>query len=568
MGSDRIITLDIGARQLVMAEFASSKDADLELVNYGFAQLDLEPDDDVNRAEHITAEIKNLMQEHGIKGGQVLVSISGQAVFPRYVKLPPVTKDKIAQMVGYEAEQNVPFPIEEVVWDYQLIGGDEGELNVMLVAAKTDIVKLFTDCVEESGMEPELVDVAPMALYNTVRYNYAHLEGCTMVLDIGARSSNLIFIEGNKIFTRSIPVAGNSITQELMKEFEIGFTDAEELKLNHAFVSFGGVYAGPDSEVADRVSKTVRGIVTRLHAEVNRSINFYRSQHGGSAPERVLLTGGTSVIPHLDTFFNDRLGVEVDYLNPFSVVTVSADLPAETVGEEMHLLGEVVGLALRRVLACPIEINLMPPHLVAKKTFRRRQPFFAMATLGLILTILCWWGFFFRTSSMSEARLKKLQDEVDMLLVKQRKLTKLEKQRLALEVKVEKLVSVVSDRTRIQEIVSDLHSMLKPGMWITSVKPHRVLLRGQEERKKNVLAIEGLAFADKTKADDIGDAWIAELKKLRYFSEKVNIDKKGPFAGGEYATEFRILAELKPTVQKLADENAESAKKPGMPKKP
>jgi len=265
----------------------------------------------------------------------VNVCAPGFHVFSKFVKLPPVDSGKVDQIVQYEAEQNVPFPIEEVVWDYLLISTDEdGGLNVMLAAVKIENVKRLTDCVQAAGLEPEIVDVATMALYNTVRYNYPNLAGCAMVLDIGARSSNLIFVESDRIFSRSIPVAGNAITQELMKEFELSFKDAEEMKLAHAFVAFGGVSAGPEGDVADRVSKIVRNVITRLHAEVNRSVNFYRSQQGGNAPELVLLTGGSSVIPHTDTFFKEKLKVDVAYLNPFVNIAVGPEVTGERVAAD------------------------------------------------------------------------------------------------------------------------------------------------------------------------------------------------------------------------------------------
>jgi type IV pilus assembly protein PilM len=271
-------------------------------------------------------------------------------------------------MIQYEAEQNVPFPIDEVVWDYQLIEDlGDGELNAMIVAAKTENVVQFTDCVMAVDLEPEVVDVAPMAIYNSVRYNYPELEECTMVLDIGTRSSSLIFIEGSRIFSRSIPVAGNTITQELMKEFDVSFEEAEALKEEHAFVAFGGVYAGPENETADWVSKIVRNVMTRLHAEVNRSINFYRSQQGGSPPSMALLTGCSSVIPHTDTFFREKLGVDVEYFNPFVNISVSPDVDIEVLEGQLHMLGEVSGLALRYSLACPVEINLLPPEIVAAR---------------------------------------------------------------------------------------------------------------------------------------------------------------------------------------------------------
>jgi type IV pilus assembly protein PilM len=548
---DRVIALDIGASKLVVAEFGVGKPQGLELLNYGVGQLGFEHEGRADSSAFIVSTIRDVMRENGIEPAPLLMTVSGQAVFPRFVKLPPVTTDKIAQIVRYEAEQNVPFPIEEVVWDYQLIGGDEGDMNVMLVAVKVENIQSLTDCVAAAGMEPEIVDAAPMALYNCVRYNYPGLEGCTMVLDVGARSSNLIFVEGARIFSRSIPVAGNAITQEIAKEFDISFEEAENLKRTHAFVAFGGVYGGPDSEVADKVSKIVRNVMTRLHAEANRSINFYRSQHGGSQPSLLLLTGGSSVIPHTDTFFRERLKVEVEYLNPFANVPVSDQLDAERIGNDLHLMGEVVGLGLRRALACPIEINLMPPNLVARKTFRKRQPFFALAAVGLVLVMFCWWVY---AKKMGDARSKEIAEvehRIQQLSSLDGQLTKVIGERKVAQQKADDAADVAMRRTRWLEILQSVHHSLLDGMWITSVTPKLV------DGKVVSVEITGCGFEDKMREiqkDSKGltpsEVFRNRLIESPVFGDKTKITANPPPDPDAYARTFAIELVLeKPIVR-------------------
>ena len=127
-----------------------------------------------------------------------------------------------------------------------------------------------------------MVDVAPMALYNAFRYNYADVQGCSLLIDIGARTTNLIFVEPNKVFSRSIPIGGTTFTANIAKEFSEPFGAAEERKRSDGFVSLGGSYAEPSDPEIARVSKIIRNSMTRLHAEITRSISFYRAQQGGS----------------------------------------------------------------------------------------------------------------------------------------------------------------------------------------------------------------------------------------------------------------------------------------------
>ena len=518
--SDRILALDLGASKIVLAEFHISKKGILELLRYGISPIGADTKSESDKLAYIVTAIRDIMREHGIRPAPMLMTVSGQSVFPRFVKLPPVTPDKIRQIVQYEAEQNVPFPIDEVVWDYQLIGGDEGEMNVMLVAVKIETVKRFTDCVQAAELEPEIVDVAPMALYNAVCFNYPDNGECTMVLDMGARASNLIFIEHNRIFSRSIPVAGSTITQALMKEFDVSFEEAEEIKIEHGAVAFGGVYAGPDDEIADRTSKIIRSVLTRLHAEVNRSINFYRSQQGGSAPSVVLLTGGSSIIPHVDTFFHDKLKVDIDYLNPFANVSVAADIDADRINADLQNLGEVVGLALRRSLTCPVEINLMPPDLVARKIFRRRLPFFAMAAAGVVLAMLCWWVYFHRMGGVMKSQVSDVSGEIAEFKKIEKKLKIASKRHTDSVERVDKIADIVSIRTRWNELISTVHECMQEGMWVVALEP-----RGSATQINEInLTVQG--FSDRLIDNEAGtstERFRDRLRATEFFSDKSDI---------------------------------------------
>lgn len=469
----RILTLDIGASSIKLGEFTTLKSGGLELINFGVGSLLVDPQSDQDRIPQIITTIKELMQERGIKPGRVLLSVSGQSVFSRFVKLPPVDKEKVYQIILYEAQQNVPFPIQEVVWDYQLIGRGEGELDVMLAAIKADIIVQLTDAVEQAGLQTDLVDVAPMALYNAVRFNYSDAKGCTLVIDVGARSTDLIFMEEGRVFIRSVPVAGNAITQQVMREFELGFEDAEEMKRAHAFVAFGGAYEEPKSEVADKVSKIVRNVMTRMHAEIDRSIKFYRSQQNGQAPSLILLAGGTSVIPYTDSFLKDKLKVEVDYLNPFINVPVGAAIDAEEIGRHAHELPQLVGLALRKAHACPIEINLLPPKVVQEKTFRRKQPLLVGAAFALVLVLVVWALYFIKMSRLAEEQLTRVNSSVSSLEQIARPLRETEGKIAFLQQRITDVDAIVSRRTQWLNILSELQSVLPPDLFLVQVIPVR-----------------------------------------------------------------------------------------------
>src|SRR5205823_7582042 len=167
------------------------------------------------------------------------------------------------------------------------------------VAIKSDLRDEINESVEATGLRTMVVDVAPMALYNAFRFNYSDLSGCSLLVDLGARTTNLLFIEPGKIFSRSVPIGGGSITAAIAKEFGEPFAAAELRKKRDGFVSLGGAYAEPADPDVARVSKIVRGTMTRLHAELMRSIRHYRAQQQGSAPERIFLCGGSAGMPYI-----------------------------------------------------------------------------------------------------------------------------------------------------------------------------------------------------------------------------------------------------------------------------
>lgn len=560
MAKKPILTLDIGSHSLKLAEFVDVKGG-LELTRYAVSDLGVEPQSDADRSQFIITTIHDLIRESGCKPGPVQVAISGHAVFSRFVKLPPVEPEKVYQIIQYEAQQNVPFPMNEVVWDYQLISGATGDVDVMLAAIKADIIAGVSDCVRFTGLEPNLVDVAPMALYNAVRYNYDNLPPCTLVVDIGARSTDLIFIEAGRVFSRSVPVAGNQITQAIMNEFSISFDDAEAMKKAHAFVAFGGAVEAPQSETVDKVSKSVRSMMTRLHQELNRSINFYRSQQGGQQPSLLLLTGGSSVIPYTDTFLREKLNVETDYFNPFNNVAVAEQIPAEQVGAHACEMGQLVGLALRQLHTCPIEINLLPPKAEEEKKFKRKQPIFALAAGAVLLTLLVWIAFYARMSGATEDIRQRIDIRVGELARVEGDLAKKEAEVAAVEREIQKLTALEERRGTWRSLLESIGAPLPEGMWLTRINPLAVLPGGAPPpaldargapvpapaAPPNVVVgieIEGMGYLDRIKSSEAIGKYRDQLRESKWFSDKTEIVWQPPARPESSTLEFKILAIL------------------------
>src|SRR5438034_462382 len=186
----RIISLNLGSQTIGLAEFQAKAEGGLVLQNYRLREVLIDPAGEGIRHTQISATLREMMAELHIRHEAVNYAVPAQSVFARFVKLPAVEAEKIERIIAFEAQQNVPFPIDEVVWDYQLIGGGGDEqVQVVLVAIKADLVDEINAAVEETGLRTKIVGVATMALYNAFRYNYVDLGGCSLLVDIEARTT-------------------------------------------------------------------------------------------------------------------------------------------------------------------------------------------------------------------------------------------------------------------------------------------------------------------------------------------------------------------------------------------
>src|SRR4051812_36740073 len=377
LSSKSFLAVDFGAANLKVAEFEITDEGGLLLKQYGITSIGVEGTQEGAREGATQKALQELLAEKSYGSKNINICAPGFHTFSKFVKLPPVDTSKVTQIIQYEAQQNVPFPLEEVVWDYQILGAAaSGELEVFLVAIKADIVENLFRSAVAAGLRLQLVDVSPAALCNAFRYNYNDLEGCTMLLDIGAKTSNLLFFEKGKVFARSINIGANSITQDFVAEAKMPFAKAEEIKVNEGFVSLGGAYEEPENPHQAAISKIARQVMTRLHIQVNQTIQFYRGQQGGSAPVRLFLAGGASIMPYTAQFFAEKLSIGVEYFNPFRNITIEPTIDLEDLAKVAHSFGEVVGLGLRNLAQCPVELNLIPKSIRSKQAFNAKKPYF------------------------------------------------------------------------------------------------------------------------------------------------------------------------------------------------
>ena len=468
-----ILALNLGTQTISLAEFQRNADGGLTLSRLKQGEILGDPSADPTRAAQTKLQIEQIVGELGVKGRSVNYAIASHVIFTRPVTLPSVgDATQVEQIVAFEAQQNVPYPIDEVVWDWQLLdAGDGGQVEVILAAIKSDLLDEINTSAQAGGLKPAVVEIAPMALYNALRYNYPDAEGCTILLDIGSRTTNLLFCEPGKIFPRRLNIGGSSITTAIAKDFGISFSEAETRKVNDGFVSLGGTYAEPDDAEIARISKITRNQMTRLHQEIARSITFYRSEHGGSQPVRVLIAGGTASLPYIREFFQEKFpGMEVDYFNPLRNVTVADTANTDEVARATHTLGELVGLALRALGNCPMELNLRPASVVKEGKRAAQRPYLIAAGACILSALGAWWQYYENAASRTDEVTEKLKQKAAPLAALDRDIKAAQGEVDALIKSVQPLAQVAQEREYWVNLLADLNSKVpKDFIWITSL---------------------------------------------------------------------------------------------------
>ncbi|MGO8700347.1 MAG: type IV pilus assembly protein PilM [Limisphaerales bacterium] len=460
--SDSFLAVDFGAGSLKLAEFEPNEAGGLRLKQYGIRPLGIEgSQDQATRETAMQKALQELLADKSYGSRQINACAPGFHVFSKFVKLPPVDTSKVTQIIRYEAQQNVPFPLDEVVWDYQILGTSAtGELEVLLVAVKSEIVEGLFRVAEGAGLRLKLVDVSPAALCNAFRYNYGDVEGCAMLLDIGAKTSNLLFFEKGKVYSRSINIGANAITQDFANEAKLKFPEAEAVKLEKGSVSLGGAYEEPEDPQAAAIAKIARQVMTRLHIQVNQTIQFYRGQQGGSAPQQLFLSGGASIMPYTAQFFAEKLNIPVDYFNPFRNLEIAPTLDLEQLSKSAHSFGEVVGLGLRDLAHCPVELNLMPKSSIQRQEFGQKKPYLIASIFSLALVLFAIYLAEMRIGEVLHKRLDDTKGPLEKLKKESTQLQTALRERDQLKVQADQMKALADSRFYWIQLLVELRNVL------------------------------------------------------------------------------------------------------------
>ncbi|HYO60041.1 type IV pilus assembly protein PilM [Archangium sp.] len=348
-----VLGLDIGStsvKMIMLKEQRKRGQVSYALQSFGMKPLPPEAivDGALMNSTAIVQALQELMSELKVKSKEVAIGVSGHSVIIKKIQMPRMSQEELEESIQWEAEQYIPFDVKDVNIDTQILdaGGNDatGQMDVLLVAAKKDMINDYTTVVSESGLQPVVVDVDAFAVQNMFTANYDVPDKETVVLiNAGASVVNInILSNGITVFTRDVTIGGNQFTEEIQKQLNVSYEEAEALKI-------GGTRGDSDAVVPQEVERVLLGVAEQVAGEIQRSLDFYAGTAVEANFTKVYLSGGTAKIPALFKTIETRVGVPVEILNPFRKIDVdNRKFDPAFIMEVAPMAAVAVGLALRR----------------------------------------------------------------------------------------------------------------------------------------------------------------------------------------------------------------------------
>ena len=381
MASGVVWGIDVGKASLKAVKARKTKTGidilGVEFIGFGPVGEASEASDKVREA------VKTFLDRNPIGANdRVAVALPGYTAFSRFIKLPTVDPKKIDEMVRYEAQQQIPFPIEEVNWDYQLLEPDPeepDEREIGIFAIRQELLAGFLSELRMQGIEPDLVTIASLSIYNFVRYNQS-LDGAAVIVDIGAEHTDLVIMDGPRFWIRSLRIAGNEVTKGLQEKFKIPFAEAEKLKKQAS-----------KSKEAKKIFGVMEPVLKDFVGEVQRSIGFYKSQAKNLKINHMILLGDGARLINLRPFLRKELGYEVEMVTKLENMELDPDIDFDALKSHLSAFSVAFGLALQSAGSTTNCINLLPKEQQLQSELKQKKPLAIAAAVLAVIALLIFY---------------------------------------------------------------------------------------------------------------------------------------------------------------------------------
>ena len=419
--------------------------------------------------ELVRDAVEEFLSRNDISGDTIAVSVPGQAGLSKFIKLPPVEASKIPDIVTYEARQQIPFPLEQVIWSWQrLEGGIEEsgfviDAEIALFAMKRDQVAKALEPFNEADIEIDILQLSPVSLANVVMFDQlpkaSEVDPDTpppsiVLASMGVDSTDLIITNGLKIWQRTMPIGGSNFTRALVQGMRMTFPKAENLKRNAA-----------RADDPKKVFQTLRPVFNEFASELQRSLNYFTGQDRTAKIGQVLLVGNAAKLRGLSDFLAKQLQLEVHRLREFKRLEGDLILKTPAFRENQLAFATVYGLAMQGLGVASIRTNLLPSDVTRDRLIQAKKPWAVAAMLGLLVAALInFLGIYVAWSSYSESLFADAFTQIDSVVAKssqiQSSLQQAQAERLEILDTQQRFIGINNRRFQTLELIRAIESMI------------------------------------------------------------------------------------------------------------
>ena len=376
---------------------------------------------DANPMELVSDALKQFLSRNQVHNDRVAVSVSGQAGLARFIKLPPVEAKKIPDIVRYEARQQIPFDLNDVIWDYQRMGGGSEEsgfaleTEIGLFAMKRDAVFRALDPFVKAGIEVDIVQLSPLALYNFVvfdmlqdlprpeEYDPDDPPESIVLVSLGTDATDLVVTNGFKVWQRSVPLGGSHFTKALTRDMKLTFAKAEHLKRN-----------ATSAQDPKAVFQAMRPVFNDLQTELQRSLGFFTNLDRTAKIGRVVAMGNAFKLPGLRRYLAQSLGFEIERVENFRGLVGPEVLGTPALKDNILSFGVCYGLCLQGLGRAGLRTNLLPKEITIDRIIRRKKPWaVAAAAVLMVACTISYAAHAFQFSTVKEAQWKQYEKQAE-----------------------------------------------------------------------------------------------------------------------------------------------------------
>jgi len=374
--------IEIGAAGVRAIKLAADGDAVKVLKFASFDHAKVLSTPDIDQDDVMRVAIGTLASRYDLSGAQIAISIPGHQSFARFAKLPPVEPKKVPDIVKFEAVQQIPFPLEDVEWDFQtFLSPDSPEVEVGIFAVMRERIMERLTLLEDVGITPDIATLSPLSVYNAFAYDLDFSENTpgTILLDIGTLATDLVIAHSGRVWVRTFPIGGHQFTDALVETFKVPYSKAEKLKKE-----------AEKTKHARHVFQAMRPVFTDLVQEVQRSIGYYQSLHPDAELKRLIGTGSTFRLPGLRKYLKQQLQLDVYRLEQFKKISVDDAHAGEFQTASLNL-ATAYGLALQGLGLASLNANLMPVAMVRDAMWKRKVGWFGAAAAVAAVASGAWF---------------------------------------------------------------------------------------------------------------------------------------------------------------------------------